>query len=457
MMLHPTGGASVTFLGAAQTVTGSMHLVRAGGEQILLDCGTARLGKRRARAEIDFPFKPDTLDTVVLSHAHIDHCGNLAQLVRRGYDGPIYCTAATRDLAGIMLGDSARIQDEEDHFLRIIDNEPEDLASPPSAQSWVRQMLSQCVAVPYDTPVQITPQATLRLHDAGHLLGSSIVHLALPGATLTFTGDIGRRGLPFLKDAAPVPAADVVMCEATYGGRLHQDVESMAAAMAHIVRRSADEGGVVLIPAFSLGRTQLVVHYLCHWRAEGLLPDVPIFVDSPLAIDIAAVHNRYPEAFPRPLLGTDGEVTFIRSPQESDELEERRGPCIIVASGGMCDGGRVVKHLRRHVDDPRASLVLVSYQAPDSLGRRLLERGATVWFQGRMWNKWIEVVELNGFSGHADHADLLSYLGPLAGSAGKVRLVHCEPEAGRRLADDLARAGLADVDVPAREETVCFG
>lgn len=463
MIMQPTASAAnpvLTFFGAAQTVTGSMHLVEAGGERILLDCGIARLGKRRGRIDVDFPFAPDSLDAVVLSHAHTDHCGNLVHLVRQGFEGPIYCTPATRDLTAIMLGDSARIQDEEDQLLRVLDDESDE-GGPPTARSWVRQTISQCVAVPYNERVAITPRASLWFADAGHILGSAMTSLTLPGAsrdvTLTFTGDLGRRGLPFLCDADAVPAGDVLVCESTYGARFHQDAARMAETLAQAVRRSACEGGVVLIPAFSLGRTQLVLHYLCRWMADGVLPELPVFVDSPLAIDIGAVHARYPESFPRPPLGGDGDVTFIRGQEESDELEERRGPCIIVASGGMCDGGRIGKHLRRHVDDPRASLVLVSYQAPDSLGRKLLQKGATVWFHGRYWNKWIDVVELNGFSGHADQADLLACLTPLAARTRKVRLVHGEPEAARILAGVLNKHGFRDVGVPARGETVSIG
>ncbi len=463
MLMQPACGVTnptLTFYGAAQTVTGSMHLVEAGDERILLDCGIARLGKKqRGRTEVEFPFPPSSLDAVVLSHAHIDHCGNLVHLVRQGYDGPIYCTAATRDLTAIMLGDSARIQDEDEQFMRRLRDEPE--LREPTARSWVRQTISQCIAVPYEETIPIARQASLRFADAGHLLGSAMTSLTLPGArrdvTLTFTGDLGRRGLPFLLDASPVPAGDVLVCESTYGSRLHQHGDRMAEAMARIVHRSANEGGVVLIPAFSLGRTQLVLHYLCRWKADGLLPDIPVFVDSPLAIDIGAVHARYPESFPRPPLGGDGDVTFVRGPEESDELEERRGPCIVVASGGMCDGGRIVKHLRKHIDDPRASLVLVSYQSPDSLGKKLLEKGGTVWFQGKRWNKWIEVFELNGFSGHADRADLLAYLGPLAADTRKVRLVHGEPEAARGLAGVLQDNGFDDVGVPARGESVSIG
>jgi metallo-beta-lactamase family protein len=442
-----------------------MHLVEVSGDHILLDCGSVRSerGPSRARAAC-FPFEPAAIDAVVLSHAHSDHCGNLPNLVRHGFSGPIYCTPATRDLIALMLGDAARIQEEDTRVHGIVSGEPGEGLPSASARNWVEQTLRQCVVAAYNESVQITPHAELCLLDAGHILGSAMVALTLGGprgeVTLTFTGDLGRRGLPFLHEVDTVPAADLLLCESTYGGRLHQDVDAMADTFARVIERTASENGVVLIPAFSLGRTQLVVHYLERWMASGRLPRLPIFIDSPLAAGIADVYARYPESFPEPLAPTDqpgSPVCYVRSPQESDDLAEQPGPCVIVASGGMCDGGRIVKHLRRHIDDPRASLVLVSYQAPDSLGRRMLARSPTVRFHGRKWNKWIEVVEVNGFSAHADRDDFLAYLGPLAERTGKVRLVHGEPEQAWALADSLADAGFADVDVPAREETVCIG
>lgn len=449
------GGPSVTFLGAAQTVTGSMHLVQSGDERILLDCGSSRMGKRRARVDVDFPFPADTIDAVVLSHAHMDHCGNLPHLVSQGYDGPIYCTPATRKLTALMLGDSARVQDDEDRVLRTLDGLPGNAVAPPTAGSWVSQTVDQLVSVPYGKPAPIARDAQLRFIDAGHILGSAMAHLTLGGpgreVSVTFTGDLGRRGLPFLSEADPLPAADLLICESTYGGRWHQTADSMARALAKVMQRSANDGGVVLIPAFSLGRTQLVVHYLRRWMRQGLLPKLPMYVDSPLAADIAEVYAEY-----YPPAAEENHVAYIRTHEESDDLEEVRGPCVIVASGGMCEGGRIVKHLRRRVDDPRASLVLVSYQAPDSLGRKFLEKKPTIFFHGKTWNKWIDVLELNGFSGHADHADLLAYLAPLQGDAAKIRLVHGEPEASQKIAASLQDAGFADVANPARGESVAL-
>jgi metallo-beta-lactamase family protein len=450
---------TITFWGAAESVTGSMHLVEVGGEHILLDCGKFRAGPgRRDSGCVSFPFTPGEIDAVVLSHAHIDHCGNLPALVRQGFAGPIYCTPATRELIALMLGDAARIQDEDERTAGIVGGTAVQAA--PRAGQEVAQTLAQCVTVPYGRPLTLTPNAELRLEDAGHILGSALVSLILAGpreVRLTFTGDIGRRGLPFLRDTALVPPCDLLVCESTYGGRTHQTVAALAETFARVVRRSAAERGVVLVPAFSLGRTQLVVHYLLKWMREGLMPALPVFVDSPLAADIADVHAAHPEAFRDLPAPEERQAHYLRSPSESDELLEREGPCVIVASGGMCEGGRIVKHLRRHVDDPRASLVLVSYQAPGSLGRQMLEKRPTVRFHGRRWNKWIEVVELTGFSGHADRDDFLAYLKPLAGRTAKVRLVHGEPEQSWALADALDGVGFDDIDVPARGDTVEIG
>jgi metallo-beta-lactamase family protein len=449
---------SVTFLGAARSVTGSMHLVESGPHRLLLDCGLTRgAGDDRLRNR-RFPFAPQSIDAVVLSHAHTDHCGNLPNLVRQGFHGPIYCTPPTRDLLAVMLADSARIQEDDARVAGVARGRAVLVEHGPLyTRQDVTQTIEQAIAVDYDTPVAINPDAQLRFTDAGHILGSAIVSLTLLHAgrehRLTFTGDLGRRGLPYLRDPARVPAADLVICESTYGGRSHDTLEGMAARMADVVRRTVARGGKVLIPAFSLGRTQVVVHYLRHWMAAGALPRLPIYVDSPLAAEIGMVYEEYadhlqePEAEPVP-------VEFILDADEARRITSRPDPCVIVASGGMCDGGRILHHLKHHVDDPRSTVVLVSYQAPHSVGARLLEARPTVRFHGRTWNKWVEVTELNGFSGHADQDDFEALLGPACGATGRVRLVHGEPEQSEALARRLRRLGFADVDVPEREAVV---
>jgi metallo-beta-lactamase family protein len=453
---------TVTFWGAAQQVTGSMHLVEAAGHRILLDCGLF-LGSRsetyaRNRA---FPFRPAELDAVVLSHAHIDHCGNLPNLIRQGFTGPVFCTPATYDLLGLMLADSARIHEEDALVQRVLEQSGQEALY---TREDAARTLGQCVAVPYDRPHALNAYAELRFADAGHILGSAMVGLALDGGgrewSLTFTGDLGRRGQGFLREPAAVPRADLLICESTYAGRRHEPLTQTLAALADTVRRTVARGGKVFIPAFSLGRAQIVVHYLREGVRSGRLPRVPLFVDSPLAADIAEVYRRHPDCLAGPPeVGPTAEelVHYVRTREESREVSRQRDPCVVVASGGMCQGGRILHHLQHHIDDPRCTVVLVSYQALQSLGHRLLERGPTVRFLGRKWNKWAEVVELTGFSGHADHADFLAALAPLAGRTPKVRLVHGEPAQAEALARDLRERGFPDIAIPGRGESVAIG
>lgn len=457
-----TPAPTVTFLGATQSVTGSMHLVQAGDAKVLLDCGLS-LGRTRSetrRRSGRFPFDPAGLDAVVLSHAHVDHCGNLPNLVRQGFSGPIYCTPPTRDLLAVLLTDSARLQEEDAAWLRFFGGEED--AQPLFGREHADRTLAQCVAVPYEVPYAAHPDVRLRFVDAGHVLGSAMVHLTLGGpggeCTVTYTGDLGRRGFHFLPDPRPVPAADLIISESTYGGRTHQPLDRLEELLAEAVARTAERGGKVFIPAFSLGRAQLVVHHLQKVMNEGRAPQLPIYVDSPLTADIAGVYQLHPDrvlpgAVPPPE-GEAGPVRYVRGLEESRDLSTRREACVVVASGGMCEGGRILHHLRHNVDDPRNTIALVSYQAPGSLGRRLLEKGPTVRFAGRDWNKWADVVDLNGFSGHADRDDFRALLGPAAGRAGKVRLVHGEPEQADALAGTLRELGFADVDVPHAEDLV---
>jgi metallo-beta-lactamase family protein len=268
--------------------------------------------------------------------------------------------------------------------------------------------------------------------------------------------------MPLLRDLAPVPEADLLISECTYGGRVHEPLPRMTDALVEVVHRTAARGGKVLIPAFTLGRTQTVVWCLRQAMRAGRLPELPVFIDSPLAADIAEVYRRHPdcldaEAARRLRHGDDpldDGVEHVRSVDQSKELARRRDPCVIVAASAMCDGGRILRHLEHNIDDPRCSVVLVSHQAPDSLGRRLLEPRPTVRFRGRSWNLWADVVDLNGFSGHADRNDFLDFLGPLAGRTRRVRLVHGEPDQAEALAEALRAAGFADVGIPHPGETV---
>jgi metallo-beta-lactamase family protein len=435
-----------------------MHLVEVGSQRLLLDCGLVRGRREEDRIQSTrFPFDPATVDAVILSHAHTDHCGNLPNLVRHGFRGPIYCTPATRELAAIMLADTGRIHEEDTSVANVLA-----LKRSEGAALYTRgdasRAIDHFVPIPYEQEFALSGDMQLRFVDAGHILGSAITVLSFPHAgrthRLTFTGDLGRRGVPFLRPPPPVPAADLILCESTYGGRRHDTLQTMAAMMSKVVRGVLERGGKVLIPAFSLGRTQVVLHFLQLWMRDGILPRLPIYVDSPLAADIAGVYQNYGDAFEHlPVAGLPP-VHYFRSPEAAREVSMLAEPCVIVASGGMCEGGRIMQHLRLHLDDPRCGIVLVSYQAPNSLGAQLLQLRPTVRFHGRNWNKWAEVVSINGFSGHADHDDFLALLAPALGETGKIRLVHGELPQAEALAADLRKMGFRDVDVPHREEHV---
>jgi metallo-beta-lactamase family protein len=456
------GPPTIKYCGGAREVTGTTHLLAANGRQVLLDCGLhlERRAEATGRNRV-FPFEPHRVEAVVLSHAHIDHSGNLPNLVRQGFSGPIYCTPATRDLLSLMLVDSARIHEHDAHIANMVRPPNGPPIEPLFSQTDVPKTLQLCVPLPYGQEREILPGIQVRLLDAGHVLGSAMVALTIAGAgkqtRLTFTGDLGRPNMPLLRDPEPLPPADLIMCESTYGGRTHEPIERMAEALRVLVRQTVERGGKVLIPAFSLGRTQIVVHTLQQLRLHGQLPDAPIFVDSPLAGDITEVFRHHPECLSEAgRRQLDGAANFLSGPllhyiktvDESKELNGRRDPCVIVASSGMGEGGRILHHLTHHIDDPRCTVILVSYQPRDTLGWRLLERQPTVRIRGRELNKWADVVILKGFSSHADHPGILQSLAPLAGQPAKLRLIHGEPEPAEALLNDLRQHGFTDAAIP---------
>ena len=459
---------TVTFWGAAHTVTGSMHLVEAGRQRLLLDCGLFQGRREEAwRRNKEFPFAPSDIDAVVLSHAHIDHCGNLPNLVRGGFHGPIYCTPATRDLIAVMLADSAKIQEEDASHLNRHKRPDEPTITPLYDYRDVRRTLQLARSVPYDTPQDVGKGISARFIDAGHLLGSAMVHLSIDlgsGArTITFTGDLGRKEMPILRDPAPIPAADLLISESTYGGRNHPGVEMLAGDLLKAVQRTVARGGKVLIPAFSLGRTQTIVFFLHQLIASGQLPPLPIFVDSPLSAAATEVFRLHPECFDEEtalLLHTDqdlfGEklIHYTRSVDESKAITARRDPCVVIASSGMCESGRILHHLRQGVEDERNTVLIIGFQAPDTLGRRLVERRPQVRILDTMCQLRAEVVVMNGFSGHAGRDDLLAMLTPLVDPKRKVRLVHGDPDQAEALLVTLKERGFVDIAYPNRGDSV---
>jgi metallo-beta-lactamase family protein len=464
----PSPTFTVTFWGAARTVTGSMHLVEAAGLKILLDCGLFQGHRAEARERNSrFPFRARDIDAVILSHAHIDHCGNLPHLVREGFDGPIYCTPATRDLTAVMLADSAKIQEEDAAYLNRKRPRGEPKVEPLYERADAHRTARLCYSVPYDRPLDLGRGLRVRLVEAGHLLGSSMVSLHLDRGgrerRLTFTGDLGRRGLPILRDPAPVPPADLLVSESTYGGKAHDPVDLLADGLGDLVRRTAGRGGKLLIPAFSLGRTQTVVYFLHQQMSAGRLADLPIFVDSPLSAEATEVFRLHPECFDEetvrvleddPDLFGGRRIRYVHTVEESKALNGRQDPCVIIASSGMCEAGRILHHLKHNVEDPRNTVLIIGFQAPDTLGRKLVERKPEVRILDRPLQVRAEVVVMNGFSSHADHNDFLAFLGPLAGQTAQVRLVHGEMPNSEALAAALRARGFSEVAIPDRGESV---
>lgn len=468
MSTSSSANPRVTFWGAAQTVTGSMHLVEANGKQILLDCGLFQGRRAEARERNEkFPFRPKDIDVVVLSHAHIDHCGNLPNLVRKGFAGPIWTTPASQDLAEVMLADSAKIQEEDAAYLNRKRQKGQPPVQPLYTMGDAEQTVKQLRPVTYGQVQEIADGVQVRFTDAGHLLGSAVTSLTIRGGgrerTITFTGDLGRSGLPILRDPEPLPPGDLVISESTYGGRRHEPIVETSQRALEVVQRTVDRGGKVLIPAFSLGRTQTVVYFIHKVAEKGVLKDLPIFVDSPLAAKATDVFRRHPECFDKetaellarvPDLFGEQRITYTRSVEESKKINERPDPCIIIAASGMCEAGRILHHLRHNVEDPRATIMIIGFQAPHTLGRRLVEKQPQVRVLDRMLKLRAEVEVFNGLSSHADHDDLLRLLGPLASTAKQVALVHGEPESQEPLAQALREHGFRNVQVPARGQEI---
>jgi metallo-beta-lactamase family protein len=441
-----------------------MHRLDAHGRTLLLDCGLfqGRRSESRERNE-HFPFRPKDIDAVVLSHAHVDHCGNLPNLVRQGFVGPIYCTPATRALVGVMLGDAAKIQEEDAAYLNRKRERGEPKIEPLYTGRDVYRTLLQLQAREYDSPFEVGPEITASYVEAGHLLGSAMVSVHIGERRLTFTGDLGRPGLPILRDPAPVPPADLLISESTYGGITHEPVDETAERLGEVVRRTAARRGKLVIPAFAVGRTQTIIYFLHQLRNAGRVPDVPVFVDSPMAVRATEVFKAHPEVFDaeaerllaaNPEMFGGGWVKYVEKVHDSIALNGHPGPCVIISASGMCESGRILHHLKHTIEDPNNAVLIAGFQAEHTLGRRIVERRPEVRILGRAYKLRAEVVVLNGLSSHADHGGLLRALGPLAAAGTKVRLVHGEPDRAAALADGLRSIGFADVAIPDRGDSV---
>jgi metallo-beta-lactamase family protein len=459
------------FQGAARTVTGSMHMVTVGGRTILLDCGIFH-GRRDESRERNarFPFDPSTIDAVVLSHAHIDHSGNLPTLVRGGFTGPIYCTAATKSLCEVMLRDSAFIQEKDAEFVnKKLRKKHLPAVEPLYTEEDVAKTLPLLQGEMYGATFDVIDGIQARYEDAGHILGSASVALTLrekaTTVRLAFTGDLGRPNLPILRDPVFIGTADYLITESTYGGRFHAPVEEMKDQLLGPILRAYDRKGKIIIPAFSVGRTQEIVYMLHKLSVEGKIDHIPVYVDSPLSVNVTEVFRKHPECFDDEVLAilhspADNDpfgferLTYIRDVEQSKELNAKQGPCIIIASSGMCEAGRIVHHLANNISDPKNMVLIVGYQADNTLGKRIVMKEPVVNVFGEPHDLKAEVVVLNSFSGHADRNELLGYLGKFSTKDVKgVFVVHGDPDQAEKLGGGLRDAGFAGVSIPSRGDT----
>ncbi|MDX2056791.1 MAG: MBL fold metallo-hydrolase [Gemmatimonadales bacterium] len=459
-------GIRLTFWGAAGEVTGSMHLLEAAGARFLLDAGLFQ-GRRAeaARKNAELPFDPRRIDGVVLSHAHIDHAGRLPLLVRHGFHGPIYATPATRDLSAVMLPDAAHIQMKDAEFLarhgRSKGPESEPLYNLADAIA-VQDLI---VGLPYKRITHLRKHLAFEFTDAGHILGSASVDLRLTedgGHRIVFSGDIGRSGLPIIRDPdPPVGPIDTLIIESTYGNRDHESTDQAEQRFGEIIKRVAARGGKILIPSFAVGRTQELVYSLHHLARTGAIPDIPVFVDSPLAVDATTVFRMHPEVFDRReklFERTDqvfdfSMVRYVRSVDESKRLNTLTGPAIIIAASGMAESGRILHHLANHIGNPRNLVLFVGFQAEHTLGRRIKEGADEVRIFGEMVPRRAEVETIGGYSAHADRTELRAWVKALGGPVRRAFVVHGEPEAAKAMADILRECGVKEVTIPGLGES----
>lgn len=453
------------FLGAARTVTGSMHLLEVEGKRILLDCGLFQGHRQEAFTRNQtFPFDPKQIDGLILSHAHIDHSGNIPTLVKHGFRGDIYATFATRDLCGAMLLDSAHIQEQDAIYVNR-HKRSQDRVEPLYEVRDAVQSLTYFKGVGYRRPFILNQGVTVEFFDAGHILGSAITVITITeqnrAVRLVFTGDLGRKGLPIIRDPEPVGDIDYLISESTYGGRIRAPDEDIERELEDVVVRTARRGGKVIIPAFSVGRTQEVVYTLHRLFNAKRIPDIPIYVDSPLAVNVTEVFRLHPECFDEEisaLLLSEkdafgfGRLQYTRKVEDSKRLNDLRMPCIIISASGMCETGRILHHLKNGIEDSRNTILIVSFQADGTLGHRLVEGAHEVRIFGEPYTRRAEVAVINGFSAHADRNGLLDWIGRVGDQLKRVFLVHGNLDQSEALAGGIRAARTCEVTIPERGE-----
>ncbi|MGW8225148.1 MAG: MBL fold metallo-hydrolase [Anaerolineales bacterium] len=464
----------ITFHGAAQTVTGSQHLVEVNGARLLLECGLFQ-GRRKESFERNrnFPYDPGKIDAVLLSHAHIDHSGNLPHLVKKGFRGPIYTTDATAHLANIMLIDSGHIHESDAEYINKRNNyNDSQMVEPLYTIEDASQVAQYFMCQPYGRSFAVASGVHARLVEAGHILGSAAIVLDIEENghqfRLWFSGDIGRRDLPLIRDPLLPSETDYLIMECTYGDKTHQNPQASYDELEQVVKRTIARGGKVIIPSFAVGRTQELVYDLHRMIDTGAIPRIPVFIDSPLAVNVTDIFRAHPECFDqetrefensdihRSVLG-EGLVTYVRSVEQSKAINQDPRPMVIISASGMAETGRILHHLKNNIEDPRSTILIVSWQAPHTLGRRLADQQKKIRIFGETFRRRADVVTIGGFSAHAGQPFLLEYALASQGSLKRTFLVHGEQRGAEPLMEKLQAAGLERSSFPALHQKVEVG
>ncbi len=455
----------LSFLGAAQNVTGSRYLVEANGLRVLVECGLYQERQFRARNWEAFAVPPESIDAVLLTHAHLDHCGLLPKLVRDGFGGRVYGTAATTEIARIILLDAAHLQEEDAEYKRKRHRKERRKGPRPVAPLYTAADAEKCSSlfspVPYRHPIRLGKAMTAAFHDAGHVFGSSMITLTIKQGrrqrTILFSGDVGRKNMPILEDPTVFRHADYVLVESTYGDRAHQSPEDVDDALAEVINTTRQAGGNIVIPSFALERSQDILYHLNELLIAGRIPPLAVFLDSPMAINITKVFEDHPELF-------DSEMTkriaqhmspfsfpglkMTATTHESRGINRIKGTAAIIAGSGMCTGGRVKHHLSRNITKPQSTILFVGYQAPGTLGRHIVDGAKEVRILGRPRRVRARIARVYGFSAHADQAGLLQWLSALTKAPKAVFVVHGEAERARHFADYLKEKKGWNTSVP---------
>ncbi len=463
----------IKFCGAAQTVTGSQHLLEINGKKILLDCGMFQ-GRREEAYQMNrkFLFNPEEIDCVLLSHAHIDHSGNLPTLLLKGFQKSIYTTSASRDLASILLQDSAHIQEKDVEFVNKKRNKKgEPPFNPLYTIDNAIEALKHFKSFPLQTKFYLdgfNENVSVTFIEAGHILGSAQILLEINDKgriiKLGYTGDLGRYNLPILKDPEFIGDVDFLLIESTYGGREHKSAEFAEAELEYAIKEAMITNGKIIVPSFSIGRTQEIVYAITKLFEKGSIPRIPIFVDSPLSVKATEIFKLHPECFDRETLELiqngievfgEENVTYISDVNDSKKLNTYQGPCMIISASGMCEAGRILHHLANNIENPNNTIFIVGFMAEHTLGRRLVEMkdipGGTVKIFGDEFKVKAKIKVLNSFSAHADKKELRKYVGLFdKNKIKKIFLVHGEPDQQKIFRDDLVSMGYKNIEIPAR-------